>query len=57
MRNDSDTKATVMHVYEQHKHERGVTAHSGLAHLAQLTTIYMRGLLGAKQSFYLKSGS
>jgi hypothetical protein len=25
-----------------------VTAHSGLAHLAQLTTIYMRGLLGAK---------
>jgi hypothetical protein len=24
----------------------GATAHSGLAHLAQLTTIYMRGLLG-----------
>jgi hypothetical protein len=29
----------------------GVTAHSGLAHLAQLTTIYMRGLLGAKYLF------
>jgi hypothetical protein len=28
-----------------------VTTHSGLAHLAQLTTIYMRGLLGAKYLF------
>jgi hypothetical protein len=28
-----------------------VTAHSGLAHLAQLTTIYTRGLLGAKYLF------
>jgi hypothetical protein len=23
MRNDNDTKANVMHMYEQHKHERG----------------------------------
>jgi hypothetical protein len=28
-----------------------VTAHSGLAHLPQLTTIYMRGLLGARDLF------
>jgi hypothetical protein len=28
-----------------------VTAHSGLAHLLQLTTIYMRGLLGARDLF------
>jgi hypothetical protein len=28
-----------------------VTAHSGLAHLVQLTTIYMRGLLGARHLF------
>jgi hypothetical protein len=34
-----------------------VTAHSGLAHLAQLTTIYMRGLLGAKHLLDLQSGS